>query len=100
METKRYRHLCESERYMIVIGLKADHSFRKIAGLLGRSASSISREFGRNKTDQGYDALLAHQKATAKRRKPRIVKKLNVHRHYQTPREVYMKEFKQYKANY
>ena len=81
METKRYRHLCESERYMIVTGLQAGHSMRKIGRILDRSASSISRELSRNSTqDQGYDALLAHQKARAKRRKPRIVKKMGAHR--------------------
>ena len=83
METKRYRHLCESERYMIVAGLKAGHSLRKIGRLLGRSASSISRELGRSSNDEGYDALLAHQKAEAKRQKPRITKKLSAHRHCQ-----------------
>jgi len=80
MEKRKYNHICESERYMIVTGLQAGHSFRKIGRLLGRSASSISREFGRNKADQGYDALLAHQQAKAKRHKPRIIKKLIAHR--------------------
>ena len=81
METKRYRHLCEGERYMIVTGLKAGHSLRKIGRLLGRSASSISRKLGRNNNDEGYDALLAHQQAKAKRQRPRITKKLNARRH-------------------
>lgn len=81
METRNYRHLCESERYMIVTDLKAGHSLRKIGRFLNRSASSISRELRRNSNDDGYDALLAHQQAKAKRHKPRIVKKLNAHRH-------------------
>lgn len=81
MATKRYRHLCESERYMIVTGLKAGHSLRKIGRILGRSASSISRELGRNSKADGYDALLAHQQAIATRQKPRITKKLNAHKH-------------------
>lgn len=81
MGTKEYRHLCESERYMIVTGLKAGHSLRKIGKLLNRSASSISRELRRNSRDDGYDALLAHQQAKAKRQQPRIIKKLNAHRH-------------------
>ena len=81
METKTYRHLCESERYMIVTGLKACHSLRKIGRLLNRSASSISRELRRSSHDDGYDALLAHSQAKAKRKRPRITKKLNTHRH-------------------
>jgi len=72
-----YKHLCASERYMIVTGLQAGHSIRHIAKALQRSASSISRELGRNSSEQGYDALLAHQQAKAKRRKPRIQKKLD-----------------------
>ena len=80
METRRYKHLCESERYMIVTGLKAGHSIRKIGRTIGRSASSISRELVRNSTDEGYGALLAHHKAKEKRQKPRIIKKLNAHR--------------------
>lgn len=66
---------------MIVTGLGAGHSMRRIARNIGRSASSISRELDRNSSDQGYDALLAHQQAKAKHRKPRIIKKLNAHRH-------------------
>jgi len=72
-----YNHLCESERYMIVSGLQAGHSIRTISKNLQRSASSISRELRRNRSDQGYAALLAHQKAKAKRCKPRITKKLD-----------------------
>lgn len=81
METRKYRHLCESERYMIVTGLKAGHSMRKIGRIVGRSASSISRELGRNSAEDGYDALLAHKQAKAKRQIPRIARKLNVYQH-------------------
>lgn len=81
METRKYRHLCESERYMIVTGLKAGHSMRKIGRIVGRSASSISRELGRNSAEDGYDALLAHKQAKAKRQTPRIARKLNVYQH-------------------
>ena len=81
MEIRRYKHLSESERYMIVAGLKAGYSIRKIGRTIGRSASSISRELVRNSTGDGYDALLAHHKAKAKRQKPRIAKKLNAHKH-------------------
>ena len=76
-----YTHLCASERYMIVTGLQAGHSIRTISKNLQRSASIISRELRRNIQDQGYNALLAHQKAKEKRCKPRITQKLNACRH-------------------
>ena len=76
-----YTHLCESERYMILTGLQAGHSIRTISKNLQRSASSISRELRRNISGQHYNALIAHQKAKAKRCKPRITKKLNACRH-------------------
>lgn len=66
---------------MIVSGLSVGHSIRQIAHNLNRSASSISRELRRHNFEQGYDALLAHQQAKAKRHTPRIVKKLKAHRH-------------------
>jgi IS30 family transposase len=65
---------------MIVTGLKAGHRLRKISRLLNRSASSISRELGRNSNDGVYDALQAHQKAKEKRQKPRVIKKLTAHK--------------------
>lgn len=77
METTRYTHLCEEERYMITTGLEAGHSIRQIAKHLGRSASSISRELRRNGAN-GYAALLAHTQAKARRYTPRIVKKLDI----------------------
>lgn len=44
METKRYKHLCESERYMIVTGLKAGHSLRKIGRLLNDDGLEIIKD--------------------------------------------------------
>lgn len=76
-----YKHLCVAERYMIKCGLSAGQSIRQIAGNLNRSASSISRELRRHRFEQDYDALLAHHQTKAKCHKPRIVKKLNAHRH-------------------
>lgn len=66
---------------MIVSGLSVGHSIRQIAHNINRSASSISRELRRHNFEQGYDALLAHTQAKAKRQTPRIVKKLKAHRH-------------------
>lgn len=66
---------------MIVSGLAAGHSIRRIAHNLNRCASSISRELRRHNFEQGYDALLAHSQAKAKRHTPRIIKKLKAHRH-------------------
>lgn len=81
MKSREYKHLCAEERYMIVSGLAAGHSIRKIAQHLHRSASAVSREIRRNGFESCYDALLAHQQAKAKRHKPRIVKKLKANSH-------------------
>ncbi len=81
MGNKNYSHLCATERYMIMAGLQAGHSLRKIGRMIGRSASSISRELQRNYSAEGYVALAAHQRAEVNRHKPRFAKKLHTHRH-------------------
>lgn len=85
MDTESYNHLCEAERYMVMTGLQAGHSLRKIARSLGRAASTLSRELGRNiagtpdRSDR-YDPLLAQQKTEERRSKPKIKKKLDRHK--------------------
>ena len=66
----KYHQLTEQKRYAIT-GLKvAGHSQAQIAGALGRSRSTISREFARNRTphDGFYRAEKAQGFAVAKRR--------------------------------
>jgi len=69
------RGRCRSfgEREEIAVGREAGESMRSIADLLGRSASTISRELERNLDRQGrYRATAAHAQAyeRASRRKP------------------------------
>ncbi|MEX2963367.1 IS30 family transposase [Microbulbifer sp. TYP-18] len=49
-----YHRLNEEERYQIYVLLKAEHSQKEIAALLGRSPSTISRELKRNCGLRGY----------------------------------------------
>ena len=49
-----YHQLTEEERYQIYVLLKAKHSQKEIAALLGRSPSTISRELRRNQGLRGY----------------------------------------------
>jgi IS30 family transposase len=68
-----YHQLTQDERYLIARGVAAGHSQRELARLLGRAASTISREIRRNATthDNRYRADKAHSYATARRRRCR-----------------------------
>ena len=68
------RYLSMAERKEIALLLVQDHSFQEIGRRLGRSASTISREFWRNATTRGgreYRATVAqwHAKRSARRSK-------------------------------
>ena len=56
-----YTHLNLEERHYIEYELKKGISQNKIAQLLQRSQSSISREIRRNRTQQGYRYQVAHR---------------------------------------
>lgn len=65
-----YHQLTEEERYQIYVLLKAGHSQKEIAVLLGRSPSTICRELKRNRGLRGYRPAQAqrindHRRATA-----------------------------------
>ena len=49
-----YNQLTGNERYQIYAMNKAGHSQKETAELLGRSASTISRELRRNRGLRGY----------------------------------------------
>jgi len=68
-----YRQLTHGERYAMANMLHQGYSYRAIALVLGRSASTISRERRRNATahDGHYRAEKAQQYATARRRRTR-----------------------------
>jgi transposase, IS30 family len=68
-----YRQLTHGERYAMANMLHQGYSYRAIGLVLGRSASTISRERQRNATthDGAYRAEKAQQYATARRKRTR-----------------------------
>src|ERR1019366_4589524 len=66
-----------SEREEISRGVAAHQSARSMARLLGRSASTVSRELSRNGGYDGYRAALADEKAWARARRPKRCKLAN-----------------------
>src|SRR6476620_5032128 len=68
-----------SEREEISRGIAVRRSARSMAGLLGRSPSTVSREISRNGGYDGYRAALADDKAWARARRPKRCKSPEVH---------------------
>ena len=66
-----------SEREEISRGLVAHQSCRSMARLLGRSASTVSRELKRNGGYDGYRAALAEEQAWGRARRPKRCKLAN-----------------------
>ena len=60
-----------AEREEIRVGLAKEESFSRIAARLGRAASTVSREVGRNRSRRGYVAHVAQRRATPRPRRPR-----------------------------
>jgi IS30 family transposase len=58
-----YKHLTEEERYQIDDLKREGFSQNKIAKLLSRSPSTLSREMNRNKGERGWRPRQAHCKA-------------------------------------
>lgn len=71
-----YTHLTQDERYQISVLHKAGHKQNAIARLIGRNASSISREMKRNHGQRGYRPKQAQAFSQARKQKrengPRI----------------------------
>ncbi len=63
-----------SEREEISRGIAGHQSARSMARLLGRSASTVSREISRNGGYDGYRAALADDQAWARARRPKRCK--------------------------
>ena len=66
-----------AEREEISRGIAAHQSARSMARLLGRSASTVSRELKRNGGYDGYRAALADETAWARARRPKRCKLAN-----------------------
>jgi len=71
------RALTLSEREEISRGITVHQSARSMAQLLGRSASTVSREIGRNGGHDRYRAALADEKAWTRTRRPKRCKLAN-----------------------
>ena len=77
MRTKSYRHLSADEREPVSLGLAAGHSLRRMATVLGRAPSTVSRERARNRPrGHPYRACTAQVHAAARARQPRRPRKL------------------------
>ena len=60
--TKKYKQLTSEQRYAIYLGLQKGASRRAIAGSIGVSASTVSREIRRNNNRHGrYSWRLTHE---------------------------------------
>jgi len=68
---RRPGSLTQSEREEISRGLSAGHSQQRIASVLGRSASTISREIARNDGRQAYRAAKAEERAMQSALRPK-----------------------------
>ena len=65
----RYRHLIQEERYQISALQEAGWSIRAISAKLARAASTISREFVRNRADGDYRPQVAELLAADRRQR-------------------------------
>lgn len=64
-----YTQLTQEERYQIQALMKAGHNQTKIASVLGRDKSTISRELKRNRGQRGYRPKQAQEQAIRRRQK-------------------------------
>jgi IS30 family transposase len=74
---KKYEQLKAEERAVVMVMRREGSSMRAVARTLRRSPSGISRELGRHRVeDQSYDAVVAGQRACARRFQRRRERKL------------------------
>lgn len=77
MPTKCYAHLSAEDRETLSLGLAQGHSLRRMANVLGRAPSTISRESARNSMQgRSYRACTAQTLARARACQPRRSRKL------------------------
>jgi IS30 family transposase len=67
-----YIHMLPLERDFLGQGLARGESLRSMAGVLGRSPSTLSRECRRNRIRSGYSPMLAQARAGVRMRCCRI----------------------------
>jgi transposase, IS30 family len=74
-----YHHLSIEEREKILLLFVAKNSMRTIAAVIGRSASTISREISRNiDKNKGYSAVLAEKRYRRLRKKSKRCRLLDI----------------------
>jgi Transposase and inactivated derivatives, IS30 family len=76
MPKTSYTHMSVEERETLSLGLALGYSLRAMATVLGRAASTVSREHTRNASGQPYRACTAQTLAAARARQPRRPRKL------------------------
>lgn len=72
----KYQHLRKEERYSLEILLGEKHSLRKIAQMMGRNVSSISRELKRNSKQKQYSSAWSQEQSRQRLRRGRRRKRL------------------------
>ncbi len=76
MRTRSYRHLSAEERETLSLCLAAANSLRRMAMVLGRAPSTVSREISRNAGWRRYQACTGHTLASARAQQPQRLRKL------------------------
>src|SRR3974377_1552651 len=72
-----YQHLSQDERYQIYALLKAGHAISRIAEIIGRHKSTISRELTRNVGLKGYRPQQAQRFAELRGRNSRNARRVD-----------------------
>jgi len=72
-----YQHLSQDERYQIYALLKAGHAISRIAEIIGRHKSTISRELTRNVGLKGYRPQQAQRFAELRGRNSRNARRVS-----------------------
>lgn len=65
--TTRYQQLQAEDRVTLAAMRQQGQSLRQIASVLGRSASTLSRELRRNSASSGYSSGTAHRASQRRR---------------------------------
>jgi transposase, IS30 family len=77
MPKRSYTHLSAEERETLSVGLAQGQSLRRLARLLGRAPSTLSREYARNTTrGHSYRVCTAQPQAVSRACQPRRPRKL------------------------
>jgi IS30 family transposase len=72
-----YQHLSQNERYQIEALLKAGHAISRIAEIIGRHKSTVSRELTRNVSLKGYRPQQAQRFSELRGRNSRNARRVN-----------------------